>query len=191
MEWYGVVAVRRGLEVGVPVPGYSAEVYAPPVGRAGQGLLQGARGCVRAPGFSVGALGCYGVWYRVYMLKGPTARCTWRGMMVQSSASRAVRLSPWYIQSVSSSAIFERSLRASRFKMLLWVASVTVMGPVLMSGIRLFWCGAAVRLRAAWRAVLSAEGGAWWVGFLHGVGVTCSGCFHAGREWWCGGLRSG
>ena len=32
---YGVVAVRRGQEVGVWVSGYSAEIYAPPVGRGG------------------------------------------------------------------------------------------------------------------------------------------------------------
>ena len=35
----------------------------------------------------------------------PTARWMWRGMMIRRSAIRAVRLSPWYIQSVSSSAI--------------------------------------------------------------------------------------
>ena len=29
VEWYGVVVVRRGQEVGVWVPRYSAEVYAP------------------------------------------------------------------------------------------------------------------------------------------------------------------
>ena len=48
------------------VSGYSAEVYAPPVGRGGQGLLQGARAWLRATGGAVGALGHYGVWYRVY-----------------------------------------------------------------------------------------------------------------------------
>ena len=48
------------------VPGYSAEVYAPPVGRGEQGLLQGPRAWVRAPGVAVGALGRYGLWYRVY-----------------------------------------------------------------------------------------------------------------------------
>ena len=61
-----MVAVRRGQEVGVWVPGYSAEVYAPPVGRGGQGLLQGARAWVGALGVAVGALGRYGVWYRLY-----------------------------------------------------------------------------------------------------------------------------
>ena len=60
-----MMAVRRGQEVGVLVPGYSAEVYAPPVGRGGQGLLQGARAWLRAPGVAVAALGLYGVWYRV------------------------------------------------------------------------------------------------------------------------------
>ena len=39
LERYGVVAMCRGQEVGVWVPGYSAEVYAPPIGRGGQGLL--------------------------------------------------------------------------------------------------------------------------------------------------------
>ena len=73
-----------------------------------------------------------------YMVKGPTTRCTWREMMVQRSANRAVRVSPWYIQSVSSSAIFGRTFRASRFMVLLWVASATVPGPVLMLGSRLF-----------------------------------------------------
>ena len=61
-----MVAVRRGQEVALWVPRYSAEVYAPPVGRGGQGLRQGARSGVRAPGVAVGALGQYGVWYRVY-----------------------------------------------------------------------------------------------------------------------------
>ena len=48
------------------VPGYSAHVDAPSVGRGGQGLLQGAHECLRAPGVAVSALGRYGVWYRVY-----------------------------------------------------------------------------------------------------------------------------
>ena len=39
VEWYGVVAVCRGQGVGVWVSKYSAEIYAPPVGRGGQGLL--------------------------------------------------------------------------------------------------------------------------------------------------------
>ena len=54
--------------------------------------------------------------------------------------------------------------------MLLWVASVTVAGPALMRGSRWFWWCAAARLRAVWRAVLSAEGGAWWVGLFAGSG---------------------
>ena len=48
------------------IPWYSAEVYVPPVGRAGQGLLQGARARLCAPGVAVGALGRYGVRYGVY-----------------------------------------------------------------------------------------------------------------------------
>ena len=48
------------------VPGYSAEVYAPSVGGGGQGLLQGARAWLHAPGVASGALGRYGVRYRVY-----------------------------------------------------------------------------------------------------------------------------
>ena len=48
------------------VSGYSADVYAPAVGRGGQGLLQGAGACLRAPGVAVGALGRYGVSYRLY-----------------------------------------------------------------------------------------------------------------------------
>ena len=48
------------------VPGYSAEVYAPPVGRGWQGLLQSARAWLRAPGVALGALGRYGVWYCVH-----------------------------------------------------------------------------------------------------------------------------
>ena len=48
------------------VPGYSAEVYAPPVGRGGQGLLQSARAWLRAPGVAVGALRRYGMWYGVH-----------------------------------------------------------------------------------------------------------------------------
>ena len=75
------------------VSGYSAQVYAPPVGRGGQGLLQSACAWLRAPGVAVGARGRYGVRYRV-QVKGPTAGCMWRGMMVRRSASRAVRLSP-------------------------------------------------------------------------------------------------
>ena len=74
------------------VSGYSAEVYAPPVGRGGQGLLQTARAWLRAPGVAVGALGRYGVRCRVHG-EGSTARWMWRGMMVRRSASRAVRLS--------------------------------------------------------------------------------------------------
>ena len=84
-----------------------------------------------------------------------------------------------------------RSLRASRFKVLLWVASVTVPGPALMPGSRWLWWCAAARLRAVWRAVLSARGGAWRLGLLRGVGATCRGCFHAGRGWCCGGWRPG
>ena len=61
---------------------------------------------------------------------------------------------------------FGRSSRASRFKVLLWVASVTVPGPALMRGSRWFWWCAAACLRAAWRAVLSAGGGAWWAGLF-------------------------
>ena len=63
--------------------------------------------------------------------------------------------------------------------MLLWVAPVTVPGPALMRGSRWFWWCAEARLRAVWRAVLLAGGGAWWVGLLRGVGATCSGCFYA------------
>ena len=47
------------------ISGYSAEIYAPPVGRGGQGLLQSARAWLRAPGVAVGALRRYGVRYRV------------------------------------------------------------------------------------------------------------------------------
>ena len=54
--------------------------------------------------------------------------------------------------------------------MLLLVASVTMPGPALMRGARLFWCCAAAHLRAAWRAVLSAGRGAWWAGLLRGIG---------------------
>ena len=61
-----MVAVSRGQEVGLWVPGYSAEVYDPPVGRGGQGLLQSARAWLRAPGVAVGALGRHGVLYRVH-----------------------------------------------------------------------------------------------------------------------------
>ena len=46
--------------------GYSAEVYAPPLGRGGQRLLQGGHAWLRARGVAVGALGRYGVWNRVY-----------------------------------------------------------------------------------------------------------------------------
>ena len=66
VEWYGVVAVRRRQAVGVQIPGYSAEAYAPPVSGGRQGLLQGARAWFRAPGGAVGAVGRYGVRYRVY-----------------------------------------------------------------------------------------------------------------------------
>ena len=48
------------------ISGYSAEVYAPPVGRGGQGLLQGARAWLGAPEVAVGALDRYGGWYRVF-----------------------------------------------------------------------------------------------------------------------------
>ena len=48
------------------VSGYSAEVYTPPVGRGGQGLLQSAPAWLRAPGVAVGALGRYGMRYRVH-----------------------------------------------------------------------------------------------------------------------------
>ena len=96
-----------------------------------------------------------------YMVKGPTVRSTGRGMMVRRSASRALLLSPRYIQSLSSRAIFGGSLRASRLKVLFWVASEAVPGTALMRGSSLFWCFPAARLRAAWRALLSAGGGAW------------------------------
>ena len=66
VQRYGVVAVRRGQEVGLWVPGYGAEVYTPPVGRGGQGLLQSARAWLRALGVALGALGRYGVWYRIH-----------------------------------------------------------------------------------------------------------------------------
>ena len=65
LEWYGVVLVHRGQEVGVWVPSHSAVVYAAPVRRVGQGLLQSACARVRASGVAVGALGRDGVWYRV------------------------------------------------------------------------------------------------------------------------------
>ena len=103
-------------------------------------------------------------------------------MMVQRTANRAVRLLPWDTQSVSSRAILGRSFWASRFMVLLWVASVTVPGPVVLRGSRLFWCCAAARLRAAWRAGLSAGGVAWWAALWRGAGVTCSRCLHSGRR---------
>ena len=65
-ESYGLVAVCRGQEVGMPVPGYSPAVFAPPVGGGWQGLLQGARTWLRAPGVAVGAVGRHGVRYDVY-----------------------------------------------------------------------------------------------------------------------------
>ena len=89
---------------------------------------------VRAPGVAVGALDSFGVWYRVNG-EGSHWRCTLPGMMVQRSATRAVRLLPWCIQSVSSSAILGRRLRASRFGVLLWLSSVAVLGPALMRGL--------------------------------------------------------
>ena len=64
-EWYGLVAVRHRQEVGVRVPGFSAEVYAAPVVKAGQGLLQGGRARLCALVVAVGALGCCGVRYCV------------------------------------------------------------------------------------------------------------------------------
>ena len=66
VERYGVVAVCWGQEVGLWISGYTAEVCVPPVGRGGQGLLQGTRAWLHAPGIAVSALGRYGVWYRVY-----------------------------------------------------------------------------------------------------------------------------
>ena len=77
VDWYGVEAVRRGQEVGVPVPGYSAKLHPPPPVRwVGQGLLQGTGARLCAPGVVVGELGRYGVRYPgpAYMVKGPTAR---------------------------------------------------------------------------------------------------------------------
>ena len=187
MEWCCVWAVRRGQGVRVRVPRYRTEAYAPPVGRGGQGLLQGTRARLCAPGDAVCALGRYGMRYRVY------AESSYRALYVVgddgAEDDRAVRLSPWYTQSVSSSAILRRSFQASRFMVLLLVVSVTLPAPVLVRGSRLFWCCAAARLRAAWRAVLLAVGGAWWADLLHGVGVTCSGCFHSRRGWCCGGWR--
>ena len=47
------------------VPGHSAEVYVPPLGRGAQGLLPGARAWVCGSGVAVGALRRYGVRYRV------------------------------------------------------------------------------------------------------------------------------
>ena len=104
------------------------------------------------------------------MVKGPTAGCGWWGMMVRRSPNRAVLLSPWYIQSVSSSAILGRSFQASRFMVLFWVASVTVPGQAPMHGSRLLLCCAAARLQAAWRAVLWKGGGACWATFGVGLG---------------------
>ena len=49
---------------------YCRGIYAPPVGRGGQGLLQSARAWLRALGVAVGALGRYGVRYSVHG-KGP------------------------------------------------------------------------------------------------------------------------
>ena len=66
VDWYGVVAVYPRQEVGVWVSGYSAEIYASPVGRGGEGLLQAARTRVCAPRVAVGALALFGVRYRVY-----------------------------------------------------------------------------------------------------------------------------
>ena len=54
---YGVVAVRRGQEVGVWVSGYSAEVYASPVGRGGAGAAAGRQHMVTRSG---GCGGCTG-----------------------------------------------------------------------------------------------------------------------------------
>ena len=73
-----------------------------------------------------------------YMVKGPTARCTWRGMMLRRSTSSALQLSPWYMESVSSRAILEGGLRASRLNVPLWMPSVMVLGPALMRWSRLF-----------------------------------------------------
>ena len=142
VECCGVVVIRRGQEVGVRVPGYGAELYAPPIGRGRQGLLQGARARL-LQWVHWAVMGCG----NAYMVKGPTARCTWWRMMVRKSANHAVGLSSWSTQSVSSSAILRRSFRASM--VLLWMASVIMPGPVLMRGSRLFWCCAAARLRAA------------------------------------------
>ena len=72
-----------------------------------------------------------------------------------------------------------RSLQASRFKVFLWVASVTLPGPALMRGSRLFWCSAAACLQVTW------------AGFLRGVGATYSGCSHASHGWCQGGWRPG
>ena len=75
------------------VPGYCDEVYAPPVGRGGQGLLQ-------RPAHGSAHRGLQWVHWAVmgcgtaYTVKGPTARWMWRGMMVRRSATRAVPLSP-------------------------------------------------------------------------------------------------
>ena len=66
VEWYGVVAVRRRQASGVQIPRYGAETYAPHVCGGRQGSLQGARAWFRAPGGAVGAVGRYGVRYRVY-----------------------------------------------------------------------------------------------------------------------------
>ena len=132
------------------------------------------RGCCRAPAHGCAHRGLQWVHWAVmgcgtaYIVKGPTVRCTWLGMMVWRSANRALQLSPWYTQSVFSSAILGRSFRASRFMVLLRVASVTVPDPALMRRSRFFWCCAAARLRAALRAVLLAA-------VCIGVGVMCSG----------------
>ena len=88
-----MVAVRFGQEVGVRVPGYSAEVYFPL--KVGVG-----RGCCRAPAYGCAQRVLQWVHWTVmgsgtaYMVKGPTVRCMWRGMKVQRSARRAVQLLP-------------------------------------------------------------------------------------------------
>ena len=104
-------------------------------------------------------MGCYGVRYRVHG-EGP-----YRALDVAGDDGAEVRhpcRAAFVI--VYPDRVLQchlgRSLRASRFKVLLWVASVTVLCRALMRGSRWFlWCAAA-RLRAVWRAVLSAGRGA-------------------------------
>ena len=113
VERYGVVAVRRGQEVEVWVARYSAEVYALPVGRGGQGLLQGTRAWLphrELQWMHSAVMGCG----TAYMVKGPTALYVAGddGAEVRQPCCAAFAM-------VYPETILGRRLRASRLSVLL------------------------------------------------------------------------